>query len=101
MAKGHIKALEYSQQSTEAFNPGTGKGTSVIELVENFEKATGIRLKRRFVDRRSRDVLAYYADVSKAKNYPFWKFKGNLYDMCLDSWRWQLKKSKWLHTSCY
>lgn len=89
LAKGHLKALEYSHQGIEAFNLGTGTGTSVLELVETFEKATGIRLKRKFVDRRAGDVPAYYADVSKAKLLLGWTSEKNLYDMCLDSWRWQ------------
>ena len=89
LAKGHIKALEYSHKGIESFNLGTGKGTSVLDLINTFKTATGIEIKYRFVDRRSGDVDICYADVSKAKRLLNWKAENNLFDMCRDAWRWQ------------
>ncbi|ASI36421.1 MULTISPECIES: UDP-glucose 4-epimerase GalE [unclassified Exiguobacterium] len=89
LAKGHLKALEYKHQGIEAFNLGTGTGSSVLDLVTTFESATGIDVKRKFVDRRPGDVAACYADASKAERLLGWKAEKTLYDMCQDAWRWQ------------
>lgn len=89
LAKGHLKALEYSHKGIEAFNLGTGKGTSVVELVTTFEKATGMKVKRKFESRRAGDVASSYADVSKAERLLGWKANKTLYDMCKDAWSWQ------------
>lgn len=91
LAKGHLKALEYSHQGIEALNLGTGTGTSVLDLVTTFEEATGISIKRKFVDRRAGDVAACYADVSKAEYLLNWKAEKTLYNMCEDAWNWQSK----------
>lgn len=91
LAKGHLKALEYSHQGIEAFNLGTGTGSSVLDLVTTFEEATGISIKRKFVDRRAGDVAACYADVSKAEYLLNWKAEKTLYNMCKDAWSWQLQ----------
>lgn len=91
LAKGHLKALEYSHQGIEAFNLGTGTGSSVLDLVTTFEEATGISIKRKFVDRRAGDVAACYADVSKAEHLLNWKVEKTLYNMCKDAWLWQLQ----------
>lgn len=91
LAKGHLKALEYSHQGIEAFNLSTGTGSSVLDLVNAFEEATGVNIKRKIVERRAGDVDACYADVSKSKKLLGWVAEKSLYDMCKDSWRWQSK----------
>lgn len=89
LAKGHLKALECSHKGIEAFNLGTGKGSSVLDLVTTFEKATNIKIKRKIVDRRAGDVASCYADVSKAQRLLGWESEKTLYDMCKDAWNWQ------------
>lgn len=89
LAKGHLKALEYSNSGIEAFNLGTGIGSSVIDLIHTFEAATGIRVKHKFVSRRAGDVAKSYADPTKAKEVLGWKAEKSLYDMCKDAWHWQ------------
>jgi len=91
LAKGHLKALEYQHKGIEMFNLGTGKGSSVLEVVTTFESATGIKINKKFIGRRPGDVPSYYADASKAERLLKWKAKKSLYDMCIDSWRWQSK----------
>lgn len=91
LAKGHLKALEYSHLGVEAFNLGTGKGTSVLDLVNTFESATGIVIKHKFTERRLGDVDICYADASKAKMLLGWSAEKTLYDMCQDAWAWQSK----------
>jgi len=89
LAKGHLKALEYSCYGVEAFNLGTGIGSSVLDVISTFEKATGVKIKRKFVNRRPGDVATCYADSSKAQKLLGWTAKKTLYDMCKDSWEWQ------------
>ena len=89
LAKGHLKALEYSHNGVEAFNLGTGTGSSVLDLLKTFESVTGICVKHKFVDRREGDVASCYADVSKSETVLGWKAEKNLHDMCKDAWRWQ------------
>jgi len=89
LAKGHVKALEHRHSGIEAFNLGTGQGTSVLELVATFEEATNMTIDRRFAERRPGDVATCYADASKAEQTLGWKAEKTLYDMCKDAWRWQ------------
>lgn len=86
---GHVKALEYTKKDVKIFNLGTGKGTSVLELIKCFEKTNSIKLNYKIVDRRPGDVPVYFADVNKAKTELKWEAKRNISDMCRDSWRWQ------------
>ena len=102
LAKGHLKALEYSHQGIEAFNLGTGTGSSVLDLVNAFEEATGVNIKRKMVERRAGDVAACYADVSKAEHLLNWKAEKTLYNMCEDALRWQSKNPLgYLHFNKY
>ena len=89
LAKGHIKAIERAKKITgvEAYNLGTGKGYSVLDIVKNFEKATGVKIKYEITPRRPGDIAECYADPSKAYNILNWKAEKNLEDMCKDSWR--------------
>jgi UDP-glucose 4-epimerase len=91
LAKGHIKALDKIVNSTgvEAYNLGTGKGYSVLQMVEAFEKASGKKVPYHIIERRPGDIAECYADPSKAENELGWKAEKDLQEMCEDSWRWQ------------
>ncbi|PAQ13799.1 UDP-glucose 4-epimerase GalE [Bacillaceae bacterium SAOS 7] len=91
LAAGHIKALEKVKRVTgiEAYNLGTGKGYSVLDVVKVFEKVTGAKVPYRIADRRSGDIASCYADPSKAERELHWKAEKTLSDMCRDAWRWQ------------
>ena len=71
----------------EAYNLGTGTGYSVLDIVTNFEKATGVKIKYEIAPRRPGDIAECYADPSKAEQVLGWKAEKNLEDMCKDSWR--------------
>lgn len=88
LAKGHIKAIERCEKITgvEAYNLGTGIGYSVLDIVKNFEKATGIKIKYEIAPRRAGDIAECYADPSKAEKVLGWKAEKNLEQMCKDSW---------------
>ena len=73
------------------YNLGTGKGYSVLEIVEAFEKATGVKIPYQIVERRPGDIPACYADTTKAKEEIGFECKYDLLDMCKDSWNWQQK----------
>ena len=89
LAKGHIKAIEKANKlkGVEAYNLGTGHGYSVLDIVNNFEKATGVKVKYEIVDRRPGDIAECYADPTKAEFELGWKAEKNLEEMCRDSWR--------------
>lgn len=91
LAKGHLKALEKVMTSSgvEPYNLGTGTGYSVLDVVNNFEKATGRKIKYALLERRSGDIAECYADPTKAKNELNWTAEKNIEDMCRDAWRWQ------------
>lgn len=91
LAKGHLKALEKvtNVAGVGAYNLGTGKGYSVLEIVAAFEKASGITIPYKIVDRRPGDIAMSYADPSKAKSELGWSAEKGLHEMCEDSWRWQ------------
>ena len=100
LAEGHIKTSEYLNKNQHCIlnlNLGTGKGTSVLELVNTFERVTGKNIKKNFVKRREGDVAIAIAENSRAKNILNWKPKKSIYDMCSDEFKWQkniLKKNK-------
>ncbi len=89
LAKGHIKAIERAEKVTgvETFNLGTGTGYSVLDIVKNFEKATGEKVSYEIIERRPGDIAECYADPTKAKEVLGWEAEKNLEDMCKDSWR--------------
>lgn len=93
LAEGHAAALEYAilRRGCESFNLGTGRGTSVLELIHAFEKANGIKIPYEFTHRREGDIALYYADPSKAEKILGWKACRNIDDMCRDAWNWQSK----------
>lgn len=92
LAKGHIHALQslnISNASIDVFNLGTGRGYSVLEVVKEFEKASGEIICYEFTHRRKGDVAAAFADPIKAHRELGWKANKTLYSMCLDAWKWQ------------
>ena len=89
VAAGHVRALERSQPGTRTFNLGTGTGTSVLELIDAFRRASGREIPSVVVDRRPGDAAASYADVSLAESELGWKATRTIDDACADSWNWQ------------
>lgn len=93
LVKGHIKALEYLEENKgiETFNLGTGKGYSVLDLINNFSSATEKEIPYKVVDRRPGDIGVCYANPEKAKAKLGWKAEKDLQEMCQDSWKWQVE----------
>lgn len=90
LALGHLKALEAKPApGVSAFNLGTGKGTSVLEMVATFESVTGQKIPYCIAPRRTGDLPASWADASKARLELGWSAEKTLEDMMRDSWRWQ------------
>ena len=88
LAAGHVKALEAldSIDGARAFNLGTGKGSSVLDVVHAFEAASGVKIPYRIDPRRAGDIATCYADPSRAREELHWEAKYTLADMCRDSW---------------
>jgi len=93
LADAHIKALLALEQNKEGFicNLGTGTGSSVLDVIDAFEKANGIRIPYEFASRRSGDVTEAWADPTYAKKKLGWESNHNLVDMLRDAWNWQSK----------
>ncbi len=90
LARGHVAALEaLSAGRAEIFNLGTGKGRSVLDVIQAYEKACNRKIPYEIKDRRPGDVGVVYADVSKAAEVLKWKALHDIEDMCRDSWNWQ------------
>ncbi|MYL30786.1 UDP-glucose 4-epimerase GalE [Halobacillus halophilus] len=89
LAEGHVAALNNLIEGTHVYNLGTGQGTSVLELVKAFEKANGIEVPYKIVDRRPGDIASCYADVSKAARELGWIAKRDIIEMCRDAWRFE------------
>lgn len=91
LAKAHVAALNIPATPNEyrAINVGTGKGTSVLELVNAFEHASGVKIPYKITDRRPGDIAACYADPGLAHSILGWQAQKSLKDACADSWRWQ------------
>lgn len=91
LAAGHLRALEQIVNSSgvNAYNLGTGKGYSVLEMIHAFEKVSGTVIPYQLIDRRPGDIGISYADPSKAKTELNWIAQKGLIEMCEDSWRWQ------------
>lgn len=96
LAKGHIKTLEALDKNPGlvTYNLGTGKGYSVLQLINAFSKASGVEIPYEIVGRRQGDVAECYSDPSKANKELGWKAEKDIDDMCQDSWRWQSKNPK-------
>ena len=93
LADAHLKALIKLENSEEGFicNLGTGHGSSVLDVINTFEKANGIKIPYEFAGRRSGDVTEAWADPSYAQTLLGWKSKHDLIDMLRDAWHWQSK----------
>lgn len=91
LALGHLKALEKleSNPGLIVHNLGTGKGSSVLDMVKAFENASGIKVPYEITDRRPGDIAECYADPTKAEKELNWKAERNITQMCEDTWRWQ------------
>ena len=94
LAKAHVLALnrlfkEINIENYEVFNIGTGKGSSVLEVVDAFEKATGVNLNYCFTDRRDGDIVSAYADTTKANTVLGWKAQLSLEDALASAWKWE------------
>jgi len=96
LAQAHVVALERllankNESPFEVFNLGTGKGSSVLEVVHAFEKVTGITLSYKIVDRRPGDVIAVYADTNKANKVLGWETQLTMEDALASAWKWEKK----------
>lgn len=91
LARGHVKALKKIEEKAGLciYNLGTGQGYSVLDVVKNFEEASGVKIPYEILPRRVGDIAANYADASKALRELGWKAEYTLKDMCADSWNWQ------------
>ena len=95
LANAHVKGVEWLAQQenpiVENVNIGTGKGTSVLEVIETFEEISGLKLNWKFGERRAGDVVEIFADVTKSFNLLNWKSNLSARDAIIDSWNWELK----------
>ena len=93
LAKGHIKALEKAGEGTgiKVYNLGTGRGYSVLELINTFERVNNVKVKYRITDRRPGDIATCFADASKAHNELDWVAEKNVEDMCRDAYNYVIK----------
>ena len=94
IADAHIQAVDYllagkSNEPVEVYNLGTGNGVSVLEAIHSFEKMAGMKLPYAMGPRRNGDVIAVYADNTKARKALGWNPRFSLDDMMLSAWRWQ------------
>ena len=93
LAKAHLKALERAENVTavEYFNVGTGTGYSVLDIVNAYERVTGLKVPYRIVERRPGDIATCYADPQKAYELLGWKAENDIEDMCRDLANWMKK----------
>ena len=96
LAKAHVIALKRlldgkNKSNYEIFNLGTGKGSSVLEVVQSFEKVSGKKLNYKIVGRREGDIIAAYADTNKANDELGWKTELSLDDAMRSAWEWEQK----------
>ena len=96
LAKAHVIAVDRmltnkSEEKVEIFNLGTGRGVSVLELINAFEAATGVKLNYKIVDRREGDIEKVWANPDRANNVLGWVAKENLEDTLASAWKWQEK----------
>ncbi len=91
LAIGHVKALKKIEEKAglKIYNLGTGTGYSVLDIVKNFEEATGVKVPYVIGPRRPGDIATCYADASLAKKELGWTAQYGIREMCEDAWRWQ------------
>ena len=95
LAESHILALETKNINTNnpVFNIGLGKGTSILELIRQFEEVNNVRVPYKYMMRRQGDISEVYCISTKAKNRLKFKPKYTIKDMCRDAWNYKLKSS--------
>jgi UDP-glucose 4-epimerase len=96
LARAHVVAINRLLNNAhtnryEFFNVGTGNGASVLEVINTFEKATGVKVNYKIVDRRPGDIEKIYADTTMANNVLGWKAETSLYNTLLSAWNWEKK----------
>jgi UDP-glucose 4-epimerase len=93
LAEGHLAALRFAtgRPGCHVFNLGTGKGTSVLELLHAFEQSTGREIPYQVVDRRPGDIAECWADPARAAEVLGWRAERTLHDMTSSTWNWQTK----------
>ena len=91
LARGHVKALKKVEEKAglKIYNLGTGVGYSVLDIVKNFEEATGVKIPYEIQARRPGDIATCYSDAAKAREELGWVAQYGIREMCEDSWRWQ------------
>lgn len=91
LAKGHVKALKKIEENAglKIYNLGTGVGYSVLDIVKNFEAATGVKIPYEIGPRRAGDISTCYSSADKAKEELGWTAENGIKEMCADSWNWQ------------
>ena len=91
LAKGHLAALDYLKGTVgcHVWNLGTGQGYSVLQIIEAFEKATGVSVPYKLVERRAGDIAECWSNPAKAKDELGWEAGYGLEDMMRHSWKWQ------------
>lgn len=91
LARGHVKALEKIKEKAglKIYNLGTGVGYSVLDIVKNFEEATGVKVPYEIGPRRPGDIATCYSSADKAKKELGWVAEYGIKEMCADSWNWQ------------
>ena len=99
LAEAHVAALHRMIRAEsdrpepyEVFNIGTGKGSTVLEVIRTFEVATGLKVPHRMAERRAGDVTAAWAETSRAEKVLGWKAQRSLAEALLDAWRWQVEQ---------
>lgn len=99
LAKAHVVALERllnakNEENYEVFNVGTGKGSSVLEAIQSFERVSGKKLNYKIVGRRPGDIMTAYADTTKANEVLGWKAESTLDEAMKSAWLWEQKIRK-------
>jgi UDP-glucose 4-epimerase len=89
LAKGHIAALEKAPNGLQVYNLGSGRGVSVMELVNTFQEVNGVKVNYKIAPRRAGDLAEFFADATKAYKELGWKTEKTIEDMCRDSWRFE------------
>jgi UDP-glucose 4-epimerase len=99
LAKAHVTAVERltsdkGKKTVEVFNLGTGIGYSVLEVIQSFERTSGMKLDYRIMERRQGDIVQVWADTGLANRELGWKAEKNLDEMTLSAWKWELALAK-------
>jgi len=93
LAKGHIAALSNDSKGIKTYNLGSGKSTTVLEIIDVFEKATGVKVPHKIGDRRPGDIIVSFAEVQKAKDELGWQTELSLDQAMKDQWLWQQRQN--------